>query len=272
MGLNQNFKVSKSINIVFAAYIPLSAYLTNHFYSEYSIPFIFAALVAVLIINVINLCTEYFVFSFFRKREINSLVALIVSLGIYIIIQNTISLIWGDSNVNFTMNYGNDSFGIFSGVITLNQILLIAVSIAIFVGIITLKRISLIGKKMDAVSANSMLAEIFGINKSLVLIISSVFTTTSVSIIGVLIALNYGFYPTIGFNFFIYGLIVIIIGGTNKNVGLLFGAIILSASQHLGAFFFDSKWYEIITYLVLILFLIYRPLGFSGNQLKKVEI
>jgi branched-chain amino acid transport system permease protein len=43
-------------------------------------------------------------------------------------------------------------------------------------------------------------------------------------------------------------------------------------TQHFAAFYIDSRWIDVIAYIILILFLIWKPLGISGNRLKKIEI
>ena len=271
-GLNQNFKVLKTINIVYASYIPLSAYITFYFNNSYSLPFLISAFISIILIVTINTFIESLILSILRNRVENSLISLLATLGLYIIVLNTISIFWGDSNQVYSINYSSTNIKIFSGVITSPQVYLIVVC---FLSILILSLIQhnfLIGRKIKAVSSNPNLSELFGINKSYIFILTSMFTSAIMAIAGILISMNIGFYPSMGFNLFIYGFIVIIIGGLNSNFGLFIGALILSASQHLSAFVFDSKWFNLVSYVVLIIFLFWRPLGFSGNQLKKVEI
>jgi branched-chain amino acid transport system permease protein len=63
-----------------------------------------------------------------------------------------------------------------------------------------------------------------------------------------------------------------IIGGVGSTWGLIGGALLLATTQHLTSYYIDSKWMDAITYVILILFLIWKPLGFSGSRLKKNEI
>ncbi len=63
-----------------------------------------------------------------------------------------------------------------------------------------------------------------------------------------------------------------IIGGVGSTRGLIAGALFVATAQHLAAYYIDTKWMDAVTYIILILFLIWKPLGFSGKQLKKVEV
>ena len=78
--------------------------------------------------------------------------------------------------------------------------------------------------------------------------------------------------PTMGFNLLLYGVVAMIIGGVGSYRGLLAGAFLVAASQHLAAYYIDTKWMDAVAYLILIAFLLWKPLGFSGQRLRKVEI
>jgi branched-chain amino acid transport system permease protein len=60
------------------------------------------------------------------------------------------------------------------------------------------------------------------------------------------------------------------IGGVGSNWGLAGGALLLAMAQHLAAYYIGSQWMDAIAYIILILFLIGKPLGFSGKRLKKI--
>jgi branched-chain amino acid transport system permease protein len=46
----------------------------------------------------------------------------------------------------------------------------------------------------------------------------------------------------------------------------------LAFAQNLAAYYLDAKWMDAVAFLILIGFLIWKPLGFSGRRLKKVEV
>jgi branched-subunit amino acid ABC-type transport system permease component len=91
-------------------------------------------------------------------------------------------------------------------------------------------------------------------------------------IAGILIAFDTDMTPTMGFSWLLYGVVAMIIGGVGSTWGLLGGALLLATAQHLAAYYIGSQWMDAVAYIILILFLIWKPLGFSGKRLKKVEI
>ncbi len=181
-------------------------------------------------------------------------------------------MLWGDDTKSIRsgeVKVGNEVFRAF---ITDIQIINILVSIALFIITIYFLKYHKIGRNIRAVASNSELANIQGINSDKVILWSFGIGTALASVAGILVASDTGITPTMGFNLLLYGVVAMIIGGVGSTWGLIGGAFLLAAAQHLTAYYIDSKWMDAITYLILILFLIWKPLGFSGKRLKKIEI
>lgn len=207
-----------------------------------------------------------------RNRNSKSLVFLVSSLGIFVVIQNIISLIWGDNLKS--INVGESVIGnnIMGAYITNNQLVIVFIGIILYTTLVIWLEKSKIGKQIRSVSSNKELAVTFGINSDRIILLSVVIGSLIASITGLLVGFEQGIKPNMGFNLLLFGAVAMIIGGAGSIYGLIGGALILASAQHLGAFYIGSKWMDAIAYLILIVFLIWKPLGFSGRQLKKTEI
>ena len=193
-------------------------------------------------------------------------------MGLYIVIQNIISLIWGDDTKS--LRSGNIKVGheILRAYITDIQILTISISLFLFIATLLFLNYTRLGLKIKAISSNEELSNIFGINSNRVILLSFTIGSTLAAIAGILVAFDTDMTPTMGFNLLLYGVVAMIIGGVGSTWGLIGGSLLLATAQHLGAYYIDSKWMDAIAYIILILFLIWKPLGFSGKRLKKIEI
>ena len=117
------------------------------------------------------------------------------------------------------------------------------------------------------------MCNIYGIDSDRVILRATTGVSSALAAIaGILIALDVDMTPTFGFNYFLYGVVAMIIGGVGSYRGLIFGSLLLASAQHLVAFYIDTKWMDAVAYIILILFLIWKPLGFSGLRLKKVDL
>jgi branched-chain amino acid transport system permease protein len=202
----------------------------------------------------------------------NSLTFLVATLGTYIVLQNIISLIFGDSSKVIRIGEVKQGIELFNGFITQIQVFSVIIIILIITSLYAVFMQTNFGKQLRCVSSNNNLSNIFGIDSLKVIKFSFLIGALLAGIVGILIGLDITLTPSMGFDYLLYGIICMIIGGTGSVRGAIPAAIIVSSSQHIGAFIFNYVWMEAIAYAILILFLLFRPLGFSGKQLKKVEI
>ncbi len=263
---------TKFFHLAHAVVITFGAYFTYLFSQQLGLSLWLSIPLAIVSATGIGIICEIGVYKPLRKRNVTSLVLLIASLGIYIVLQNVISMLWGDDTKSIRtgeVKVGNEIFGAY---ITNIQIIIIVVSIVLFIVTLLFLKYTKIGKNMRAVSSNAELSNIFGINSNKVIFWSFAIGSALAAIAGILVAFDTDMTPTMGLNLLLYGIVVIIIGGVGSIRGLIGSALLLAAAQHLGAYYIDSKWMDAIAYIILILFLIWKPLGFSGKRLKKVEI
>ncbi len=266
------YYTTKFFHLAHAVVITFGAYLTYLFSQQLGLSLWLSIPLSIIGATAIGVISEISVYKPLRKRNSTSLILLIASLGIYVVLQNIISMLWGDDTKSirtWEVKVGNEIFGAY---ITDIQIIIIVVSIVLFIATLLFLKYTKIGKNMRAVSSNEELSNIFGINSNYVILWSFGIGSALAAVAGILVAFDTDMTPTMGFNLLLYGVVAMIIGGVGSVRGLIGGALLLATAQHLGAYYIDSKWMDAIAYIILILFLIWKPLGFSGRRLKKVEI
>jgi branched-subunit amino acid ABC-type transport system permease component len=263
---------TKFFHLAHAVIITFAAYLTYLFANQLSISFSISVISAIALTTCIALLCELLVYRPMRKRNFPALAYLIASIGLYVVLQNSISLYFGDDTKIIRMGettIGNEIFGAY---ITTIQIITILVSITLFIAINLFLQFTFIGKSIRAVSSNPQLCDIYGINSNRIILIAFGIGSALAAVAGILLAMDTNMTPTFGFNLLLYGVVAMIIGGVGSTRGLVAGALLVATAQHLAAYYIDTKWMDAVTYIILILFLIWKPLGFSGVRLRKVEI
>lgn len=263
---------TKVFHLAHAAVLTISAYLVFILVNELSISFPLSVLLAIIGSTSIGVFCEIFVYRIIRKKKMASLSYLIASLGLYVLLQNIISLCFGDDAK--IINTAEITVGhyIFGAYITTIQIMIIIISISSFIGINLFLHFTSTGKSIRSVSSNPELCDIYGISSNNIIFFAYIIGSMLACIAGILSAMDTNMTPTFGFNLFLYGVVAMIIGGVGSTKGLLSGSLLVATAQHLAAFYVDTKWMDAVTYIILILFLIWKPLGFSGKSLKKVEV
>jgi branched-chain amino acid transport system permease protein len=263
---------TKFFNLAHAATISLAAYLVYFFNQQVYLPISLSVLISIIVSGFIAALLELFLYKPMRKKNVSSLSLLIASIGIYVVIQNLISLIWGDETLRLNIGEvktGNEIAGAF---ITDTQVLSISVSIILFLVVLAISRYTVFGKSLRAVSDNAELCNIYGINSNKIILYAFLLGSALAAFSGILSAADTNMKPTFGFSLLLYGVVAMIIGGVGSYGGLAAGALLVATAQHLAAYYIETKWMDAVAYLILIAFLIWKPYGFTGNRLRKIEI
>ena len=265
------YNATKILHLSHAIVITIAPYLV-FFLIQLKVSLYFSYFISLIITILIGILTYLFFYKNLLFRLVVSWKILIVSLGIYIILQNLISLYFGDDTKSFRTWEVKAGHQILGAYITDVQIITLVVSgVLLFLSWLFIEKTK-IGKQIKAVSSNPEMSEILGINKEKVILWSFALGSGLAAVAGILIAADTDMTPTMGFNWLLYAVIAMIIGGMGKMRYLLMGALLLATAQHLSAYYLDSKWMNATAFVILIAFLYFKPYGFSGKKLKKAEI
>lgn len=266
------FCSTKFFHITHAIAFTFGAYFFFFFFIQLSFVFFIAVLLAIFTSLLIIIILELIIYRPSRKINIPSWQLLVVSLGAYVALQNVISLIWGD-NIQIIRNWpvstGHEFFGAY---ITNVQVFSIVISIILLLVTRLFLGKTKMGKKIKAISENKELSNHFGISSNRGIIWSFAIGSALAAFAGILIAADRNMTPTMGFDWLLYGVIAMIIGGVGKLRHLILGALLLASAQHLAAYYIGSKWMDTTAFIILIIFLAWKPYGFSGQKLRKAEI
>lgn len=266
------YSTLRFFHLAHAVTLAFGSYFTYFFSISLGLPMLLSVVLAVLG-GVSAMLTVY---CLLYKNNIVYKIAgwkiMIVSLGVYINFQNIISMAWGDTRLSlrsWNITVGHEVFG---GYITNIQIISVIASGLLLLLMQVFFSKTTIGREMKAVASNPEMSTIIGIPNNTVLVISIAIGSALMACAGIMIAADIDMTPTMGFDWLMYGVVAMIIGGMGKMRYMFLGAFLLATAQQLSAYFFDSKWMNATAYIILVIFLYFRPFGFSGKRLKKTEV
>jgi len=266
------YRTTRFFHIAHAITITLGAYFTYLFSNQFGVNIAIVIPLSIFFSVIVNLLILHLVYKPLQNKKTPNWQKLIASLGVYVVLQNLISICFGDATISFRtweITAGHQFFG---GYITDLQLITISVSIVLLILSWLFLENSDIGKQIKAVSSNPSLSNIFGIPTNKAVLFSFILGSVLASIAGILIAADTDLTPTMGFNWLLLAVVAMIIGGLGKMRYILMGAILLATAQHLSAYYINSKWMNATAYIILIIFLYFKPYGFSGKKLKKTNL
>jgi branched-chain amino acid transport system permease protein len=123
------------------------------------------------------------------------------------------------------------------------------------------------GKAMGAVSQDEVAAKLMGINTELIYALSLGISGMLASIGGALLMPVTMAYPTVGFyNALLISFIIVIIGGLGSIIGTVVAGLSLGILQSLVTMFFMTEYAQFFSFILLLLFLVFKPEGLMGKK------
>ena len=248
------------------------AYFVFLFKVVCGIPFFISIALSIISTALLGVLVEILVYKPIRKRQGSNLIFLLASLGVLTIIQNIISLIFGDDTKTIRTGNVKEGLNFFGAYITPIQITIIVVAVILFIITTLILQKTKMGKTLRAVANSPELAKITGINSDKVIILAYAIGSALAAVGAILVAFDTDMTPTMGFHALMMGVVAVIIGGVNSIPGAALGGLLLGLAQNLGVWKISSQWQDTIAFVILLIFLLVRPYGFLGKKLKKAEI
>jgi branched-chain amino acid transport system permease protein len=186
----------------------------------------------------------------------------------YIVLQNTVSMVFGDDTKTLRLGIVREGLLVFGARITPVQIAIIVTSLVLVTGLWLFLRYSKMGR---AVASDPKLAAVCGIDADRVIIWAFAIGSALAGVAGILVALDVDMTPTMGMQPMLMGIVAVIVGG-NTFSGAIWGSLFVGMSRNLGVIWLPTQWQDAIVFLILILFLLFRPQGILGDPVRKAAV
>lgn len=272
IGFSLIYQSIRFFHFAHGAVYTFGAYSAFLFVIQFGLSKFIAFPLACIFALLVGVCCEQFIYKPMRKHRATELALLVASLGLYIIVQNLISMIWGDDTITMRTGEIIEGHALWDARITDVQITIIVTSIFL----ISLFALILIktkfGKTLHALANDSDLARLTGINSDRYIMYAFAVGSFLAAIAAIMISFDTDMTPTMGFNALVMGMIAVIVGGMGSIPGAALGGLLIGLAQNLGVWVLPSQWEDTIAFVILILFLLFRPYGILGKEPKKANL
>jgi branched-chain amino acid transport system permease protein len=258
------FSVARFYHFTHGAFFALGAYATYSLVAHAKVPLVAAAAVAMLAMGALATITDRFIYRRIRRSRGGPFIPLLASLGLYTVIQNIISMCYGDSALILP---GSKEWGVFDvpgGRLTAAQTGQFVVAMGVVVASWFLMKRTLLGRRMRAVGQDIELSFALGIPVDRLIGASFAVGYAMAAMAGVVAAANVDLTPTMGMRPMMMGMVAMIIGG-NSLWGTVAGAVLLAVAQHVGVLWLSTQWQDAIAFILMLAVLLVRPTGIFGS-------
>jgi len=261
-GFSLIYSVVKFLHLAHGAVFVIGAYIA---YALLGLPFWLAIIIAVLASAILGVIIDQIAYRPLRKRKSTNLAYLISSLGVFIFLQSLVQLIFGAEIKTLRTGQIQKGWEIFGAIITPTQIVILFVAIAILIFLHLFLKKTKLGKAMRAVADDKEVAQICGINPEKIICYVFLLGSALAGIAGILIGLEQNLEPSMGLGAMLKGITAAVVGGIGSVPGGILGAYLIGFAENFGIWFLPSGYKDAIAFVILVLFLLFRPKGILGK-------
>lgn len=267
VGFSLIFGATKIFHVAHGAAFTIAGYLFWWGVATVHLPWPVAALLAAVAAVVFGLMMERVVYRPIQRHEASFFTVFIAAFGVQIIVQNLIEMIFGRSFVSVTTSLSR-SVEVLPGLfIAPVAVISILVALAFFTVLTLYLARTHMGMAMRALSENPDLVRVFGLDPARVSQYAFAIGSAIVVPGAILTSMTAGLNPAIGAHVMLISLAATIVGGIGSLRGAAYGGMLLGLAENLALWILDPQWSEAVTFVVLFLFIIFKPSGFLGRPL-----
>lgn len=267
VGFSLIFGSTKIFHFAHGATLTIAAYVFYYLYSIIGGHWLLAALGATLAAVAFGVLLDRLVYAPIQRHEASFFTIFVAALGVGIVVQNLIGMIFGRSFVSVTAPLSR-SIEIASGLFVspLSGIAIIC-AIVLFGVLQFFLMHTHVGLALRALSENPELVRTYGLSprrlSTIVFALGSLLVVPAAIITGVSSGLN----PAMGHHVMLISLAATIVGGVGSLRGAACAGLLLGLAENLALAYFEPQWSEAVTFIVLFLFILFRPSGFFGRSI-----
>ena len=217
--------------------------------------------VSCLLAGIVGLAFYRGLYVYMRERARSPLIMLVASLGILLAMTAATVIVFESAPRPLPDAFGSEPWTILGGNIKGFNIFTIGVSIVGFVALLILLKRTSFGKAVRAIGDDEEVSKVVGINTTIV--IAAVFFIGAVyaAMGGLLSGHDTAIQPRMGLLLLLKGWIASVVGGIGNIYGAIVGGFALGMIEQFGIWDLAGEWKDVISFLVLILFLSFWPKG-----------
>lgn len=265
-GLTLVFGILKILNFAHGTFFMVGAYVTYTLVGDQPgsmLWFLVASMIAGLVVGVAGLATDIVVFR--RLRNADYHYTLIATFALLLLVTGAVKLIWGlDFHLVRPPAILDNTWFVGGVFIPVYSVFVIVAGVAVFILLELLLQRSWIGKTVQAVARDQWMADVLGINTTVVMTLAVVVSFMLAGVAGGLLVSNQSLSPALGDVFLLLAFTAVIIGGLGNVRGAFLGSILLGLIESISAVLLPN-FPGLSLYVALILFILIRPQGIFAS-------
>ena len=268
VGLSLIYRVSGVFHFAHGAVYAVAAYVFYALMVQVGMPLIVALVLAVGVSAGLGYGIDRAVYQPLAGRRATGATLLIASLGVYILLENVIALFYG-SDTQILLPGVQPTLSFAGATVTWTQIAKIALLVAVVVAAFWLRRRP-IGLQLRSAANDPTMAQALGLSVKRIRAFAFLVGSALAGLAGCVAALDTGADPHMGMKALFVGIVAVFVGGPEIFLAPIVGGLFFAVLQVGATYTLSSRWESTVAFVVLLLFMAFRPEGILGRT-RRVE-
>lgn len=259
VGFGLGYRANRFFNFAYGGIFTAGAYCAYLLRVQVGLcPYVSFPLAA-LASAVLGLGLERLIYRQMRRRRSTDLALLVASLGLYVMLQNIISILWGDDTL--TMRRGPVEVGhqVLGAYVTNVQAALVVSNLVVVVVVSFVVLRSRWGKVTRAVSQDPELARLCGVPVDRYTDGAVALASLLAGACAILVSFDTDLTPTMGFTPMVMAVVAVMVGGRRLGiVGVALAGLFLGVAENVAVWWLPAKWKDSVTLAMLMVIVLTR--------------
>lgn len=266
LGMSLIWGVMDIINIAHGVFIMLGAYTTYWMFALLGIDPFISIVASIILMFCLGFIAQKFLINLVIRADI--FITLLLAFGIEIFLMNLVRVLWKSDFRRVTVSYAGDNLQLAGVTIPVVRLAAFAVVIILTIILYIILEKTKLGMAIRATSQNLEAARLMGINVAVTYAMTFGIGVALAGAAGTLWSIIFPITPIMGGPLTLKSFVVTIIGGLGTMVGPVIGGLFLGVVEAFGSSWFGSTYQNFISFLMLVLVLIFMPHGLLGWRKK----
>jgi len=263
VGISMIFGILRFAHFAHGDLMTTGAYIALTAVWVLDIPPLTAIPIAMVVTSVIALLLDRLFYK--PLRLVPTIYTVIASFGVALMLRSAVQVIWGTESEVYISGFQKpllffDTFRIAS-----RHIQIIVITFLLTLLLHFFLKYSKMGRSMRAVSDDSTLASVAGINTNRVIACTWVIGASLAAIAGVFVGLDTDVHTNLGWNMLLPMFAAALLGGIGKPMGAIVGGLIIGITEEIvsypffGVTLLSPSYKSAVAFVIMLLLLILRP-------------
>ncbi len=266
-GFSLIFGMTRVFHAAHGATFTIAGFVFYECYQVLELGFLLSLAGSTVAAGLFGVLLNRWVYVVIQRHEGSFFTVFAASFGSAIVVENLIAIFFGKGLMTVSTDWSR-SVEMMPGLfIAPMSLVAVVVAVICFVILHYVFTHSNLGVALRALGENPTLIDVFGLNQrdlgKYAFLIGSILVVPA----AVLTATTTGLSPTMGHHIMMISIAATIVGGVGSLRGAALAGLLFGLAENLSLAFFEPQWSEAVTFVILFLFIIFRPGGFYGRAI-----